>query len=217
MKVLLFLVFLVFTICYGQNVEPYIALKMYNTDSTNSSNCNQLSFPIGFAIKQGVCAFLKDFSNLPTSYNVSSDSSSITEFSYTDDDFYCEKGSITTLTFESGSCNEGDIKVGSSFYFEFSSSNSTLPAPFGSLLTIKSHSENCARDWESTWQEVSYRALDTCIIDPSSESSYKLSCPNGGSQGLTIQHFTDKACSSNPYSANYPLEKDNCDGYQLCI
>ncbi|KAN0039228.1 hypothetical protein ACTA71_001422 [Dictyostelium dimigraforme] len=221
MKVLLSLVFLLFSICYGQNVNPYIVSEVYDIGevcgSTNTTICNKLTFSAGFAIKQGVCAFMKGLSNFPTSYNVSSDGSSIIAYSYYGEDYDCKEGSISTTTFKSGTCNEGCSTSFTSFLFQLSSSTSNIPAPSGSLLTIKSGSQNCANDWQSTWEEVSYLALNTCIVDSSARNSFKLSCPNGGSEGLTTQYFTDTICSSNPKSINFPLEQDNCDGYQMCI
>ncbi|KAK5578800.1 hypothetical protein RB653_008473 [Dictyostelium firmibasis] len=220
MRVLLFFVVLLFaTVSYGQSVNPYVVGTLYSIGekcgTTNTTQCSDLTPSAGFSIKQGVCAYLKGYSNSPSSYNISSDGSLIIENYYeTNNDYDCTE--ITDKSkFANGECSEGCFSSGLSYLFDLSTSTSTTPAPSDSFLTIKSSSQNCGQDWEQTWEQISFAALNICTVDTTTRNSFILSCPNGGSQGLTVEYFSDPICGTTSTSTTIPLEQSDCNGYQL--
>ncbi|KAN0022725.1 hypothetical protein ACTFIU_005461 [Dictyostelium citrinum] len=217
MKILILLVSLI-SVCLSQTLsQPIIAGGVYR----NGENCGSLEPPYvcspnslsgGMMMREGVCTYFRGLSTLPTTYNSSSDGSSVIVNSYAAADYYCQDAPISTQTIGSGDCEASCSNYQMSYLYNLSPLLSNQ-VPKNAVLTIKSKSDNCANDWETTWESIEYLNTDTCIVDEESGGSFKVSCTQSG---MTIYSYAARGCTNNPKVYGIGFYTDSCDGYQIC-
>ncbi|EAL69191.1 counting factor associated protein [Dictyostelium discoideum AX4] len=217
MKVLILLVSLI-SVCFSQIApKPIIVGGVYRGGETCNSlqppyTCSSDDLAGGIMMRQGACTYFRGLSNLPTTYNSSSDGSSVIQYTYSADDYFCQESPIQTQTISNGDCEAGCSNDKISYLYNLSS-DSNDQVPKNAVLTIKSQSSNCATDWETTWESIEYLNTDTCIVDEVTGGSFKVSCTQGG---MTIYSYAAPGCTNNPKVYGVGFYTDSCDGYQVC-
>ncbi|KAN0035624.1 hypothetical protein ACTA71_004907 [Dictyostelium dimigraforme] len=217
MKILILLVSLI-SVCFSQTLSnPIIVGDIYRYgDVCNTVKppyvCSSSNLSGGIMMREGACTYFRGLSTLPTSYNSSSDGSSVTQYTYAATDYFCQDTPINSQVIGSGDCEAGCSNSGMSYLYNLSPILSNQ-VPKNTILTISSKSNTCETDWENSWEYIEYLNLDTCIVDEVSGGSFKVSCDQ---YSMSVSSYAAPGCTNNPKVVGVKLYTDSCDGYQIC-